>query len=69
MTVYVVLEKQQESGSWDPIQTVEATTDLSAIRKALDGASEVADEYVAVPARSWRPRRVKAETKTQLTLT
>lgn len=68
MTQYVVLARESADG-FEEIGRVESTTDLGAIKKALDGATQATGEFVAVPARSWRPRKVKAETKTQLTIT
>ena len=68
MTVYIVLEKAQ-SGGYMEIGSVEATTDLTAIRRVLDGVTEKTATYVAIPERSWRPRRVEAETKTHLKIT
>ena len=68
MTVYIVLEKEREGG-YVEIGSVEATTDLTAIRRALDGVTETTATYVAIPERSWKPRRVEAETKTHLKIT
>lgn len=68
MTLYVVLGKQDDEVGYLPIGREEATTDQGAIKKALAEVTEVWGEYVAVPARSWRPRKVEAEVKTQLTI-
>lgn len=66
MTLYVVLGKKDDEVGYLPIGEVEATTDRGAITKALDGSLTTKGEYVAVPTRSWRPRQVSAEVKTQL---
>lgn len=69
MTEYLVLEVQERNDNglhlWQKIAAVEARSASSAIREAL-GGEEHEGEYVAVPARSWRPVKVSVETKTQL---
>jgi hypothetical protein len=60
-TDYVVLEDVilGEEGAWRHVGTFTAQTGDEAIRKAYD-AEATADRLVAVPARSWKPRTVKA---------
>lgn len=66
MTQYTVLAKQDDEVGFLLIGEVESTTDKGAIRKALQGVTAAKGQYVAVPTRSWRPRLVEAETKTEL---
>jgi len=65
MTDYVILF-QQDNGGWMELEKrIPARSGTSAIRALLDGA-EARGQYVAIPARSFRPVTVKLETKTQL---
>jgi len=70
MTKYLVLEKQSAApegtkATWAELAEIEATSARSAIRAHLGGGG-TKGEFVAVPARSFKPVRVKVETKTQL---
>lgn len=62
LTEYVLLERDASS-FWSYTTTVEARSAEAAIRSI-----EAAGTYVAVPARSWKPVTVKAETTTVLRL-
>lgn len=69
MTGYVILRKGE--AGWENIGTVEARSARSAVRERLNGSAQSSahygdGEYVAVPARSWAPVRVKSETHTEL---
>src|SRR3990172_9362937 len=64
---YVVLELQEATtpaGLWKYVRTIEAASAAAAIRAVAEGAAT----YVAVPARSWKPLRVRSETQTVLRL-
>jgi CRISPR/Cas system CMR subunit Cmr4 (Cas7 group RAMP superfamily) len=72
-TTYIVLRKcnipvdpetEDYDDVWDVLQTVEAASAESAIKKVavVDGT------LVAVPARSWKPVTVTTETRTILKL-
>jgi hypothetical protein len=67
VTRYVILEHTATEGSnvWIPSGEVDAVSASAAIKKALDGHNE-GGEFVAVPARSWKPVTVAVETKTSL---
>lgn len=61
LTDYLVLAKD-ESGYWKEHKLVAARSAEHAIRAALDGKPAVAlTVYVAVPQRSWKPVKVRAE--------
>jgi hypothetical protein len=66
MTTYVVLIRQTD-GAWQELHTVEASSADDAIRKAAD-AEEGTGTFVAIPARSWKPRRVQLVATTRLKL-
>ena len=58
MTSYMILKKRGDL--WETwTETVEARSERAAINAALDGLEKADGEYVAVPARSWKPRRVQ----------
>lgn len=65
-TDYIVLSRdtsRDTSGYWTQEKTVQARSAEAAIRQlGTEGT------YVAVPARSWKPVTVKAETQTVLRL-
>lgn len=71
-TTYVVLKASASaSGSWAHIgpDTVRANSAADAIRKTLaTRPDDAAGRFVAVPARSWKPVTVRAETQTVLRL-
>jgi hypothetical protein len=52
--------------SWRDIGSVPARSAEAAIREVLAGDSEGSGTYVAIPARSWKPVTVRAETTTTL---
>ncbi len=63
MTEYTLLKYNSETNSWDRIQgNVAASSPRQAVRKLGEG------EYVAVPARSWKPLTVTVETKQVVTI-
>jgi hypothetical protein len=70
MRDYIVLERQGPDApephqrTWREITRVEAANDQQAIRKATDTrpAAERAGVFVAVPARSFKPRTRATET-------
>ena len=77
MTVYTVLKKNShpvdtseevtaylDLAGWDVRGTVKARSAQAAV--SVTAAELGEGEYVAVPARSWRPVSVKVETKTAL---
>lgn len=57
---YVVLKQGESPKDWTEVEEVEAATDQQAIKNATTGASREGT-FVAVPARSWRPRTPKIE--------
>ena len=64
MTEYVVLAKKD--GAWVQYEdVVRASSSRSALRGFLNGRTSNG-EFVAIPARSWRPVTVQVETKTAL---
>ena len=70
MTQYLVFENQDTQdasgvATWQKLRVVEARSSAAAIKVALDGDVHEG-QYVAVPARSWKPVTVKVETKTAL---
>jgi cell division septation protein DedD len=65
-TSYVILEERvQRDGpggtTYEPVETVTATSAVAAIRKAAENAG--AGTYVAIPERSFTPTKVTVETK------
>lgn len=72
-TTYVVLRRDTPAGAWidtGPRHTTRTTK--QAIEQAVELRAEAGvatdGEYVAVPARSWRPVTVTVETKTTIRL-
>lgn len=65
MTHYLILARSKEGG-WQELAGGDARSATAAIRDLLDGRKSDYSEYVAVPARSWKPVTVKVETKTTL---
>ena len=62
-TEYVVLRRNLDAGGWEEVGRVEdASTDTQAIKAVVPAEEE--GTFVAVPARSFRPRTRKVETKT-----
>lgn len=57
-TAYVVLAKAAD-GHWEELDTVTATSDFAAKRKALADNRPGGAEVVAVPVRSWKPEDLK----------
>ena len=68
MTEYVVLMQQSvdDGEAFHIIAYEVARSARSAIQGALVGREDESGQYVAVPARSWKPVTVKVETKTAL---
>lgn len=71
MTRYLVL-RNGPADSWKSEATIEARTAEEAIRRAITPkpdteTGEPHGTFVAVPARSWKPVKVKTETKTRIT--
>jgi hypothetical protein len=67
VTKYAVLHKHPADGDWTEIERVDATSADAAIR-AVAAATDGSGTFVAVPARSWRPKNVTLETKTRTVL-
>ena len=65
MTEYVVLCNQPEYG-WMEVRKVSARSSDSALRAVVADYSPPVEQWVAVPARSWKPVTVKVETKMAL---
>lgn len=63
MTKYMIL-KWDEEGFWHVLIEAEA----SSPRRALVAAKVGEGEYVAVPARSWKPLTVSVEQTTKITI-
>lgn len=62
MTEYVVLEQQNEEGSWRILAQLPAATARQALRQVarqLNG--DGSHTLVAVPERSWQPLTARAE--------
>ena len=64
MTSYVILHYVPESDVWEKFATANATSP----NRALTAAKVSAGQYVAVPARSWKPLTVKTEQVTKVTI-
>jgi hypothetical protein len=68
MTEYVVLTKHEDSWAQVGKDRVLAASARAAISETLKSRpASVEGEFVAVPARSWRPLKVKIETQQRLT--
>jgi hypothetical protein len=68
-TTYTVLHLDTDSGAWRNYDDVKAGSAEAAIRAAVTEAPPlVSTQYVAVPARSWKPVTVTTETRTILKL-
>jgi hypothetical protein len=64
VTDYLILKFDTETGTWK----VSISTEASSARRALSTAKVEEGEYVAIPARSWKPLTVKVETTTKTTI-
>jgi hypothetical protein len=66
-TTYVVLRKigseEQAQPQWMEYGRAHAASSTAAIRECAGIDDQGAAEYVAVPARSWKPVKVTVETK------
>lgn len=60
-TEYTVLVSTDGNTFTVDAASVVARDSNQAIRQHLDGKTEIDATYVAVPARSWRPQKVKTE--------
>jgi hypothetical protein len=68
MSEYLVLYSSP-SGNWESLGLVDARSTAEAIRMRIQkDDNALAGTYVAVPARSWRPVTVTAETQTVIRL-
>ncbi len=72
MTDYVILRRDMDEllddfpSAW---YVVDGIYRASSAKRALDGAAlEIPGDYVAIPARSWKPFPVKVESKTVVTV-
>lgn len=65
MTEYTLLHYNSETNSWERIQGNVAATSP---RRALVAGKVGEGEYVAVPARSWKPLTVTVEQTTKVTI-
>lgn len=70
MTEYVILrndprEDGAQSNRWFEVGP---TVKASSAKRALSAAEISAGEYVALPARSWKPLTVKVEQTTKVTI-
>ncbi len=65
MTEYTLLHYNAETNSWERIQ---GNVAASSARRALAATDLEAGEYVAIPARSWRPLTVTVEQTTKVTI-
>ncbi len=69
MTEYLILRKQDHEDAVPHTWTLEnVITKASSARRALTAAAVPEGEYVAVPARSWKPLTVKVEQTTKVTI-
>lgn len=71
LTRYVVLKQlaadgEATVGAWDAVDTVSAASATEAIRVTAETFG--AGEYVAVPARSWKPRKAEIQTTPRVRL-
>ena len=65
MTDYLILRQNAEqAGVWIQFATASATSPARALR--ISNLDE--GEYVAVPARSWKPLKVSVEQTTKVTI-
>ena len=64
-TGYIVLAKEGES-DWTEAGFYDATSAGAAIRQVADSAAH--SIFVAIPKRSWHPKKPKLTTKTVVTL-
>jgi hypothetical protein len=66
-TTYVILRKigseEQAQPQWMEYGRAKAASSTAAIRECAGIDDQGAAEYVAVPARSWKPVKVTVETK------
>lgn len=70
MTEYKVLASNEVSGVWVVVEDVSAPTAVKAIEIVVSkNAEATATEYVAIPLRSWAPKKVSVTTKTSVKLT
>jgi hypothetical protein len=71
-TTYLVLEQVPSPvTAYAPLRRVEATSAEAAIRQVVEqqaGSDELAEVYVAVPARSWTEQAVTVESKPRISL-
>jgi hypothetical protein len=67
-TSYLVLSLYQ--GYWREVTTLEAQSADAAIRSAVPGLATdtKAEKFVAVPARSWKPREITIDTAPRVKL-
>ncbi len=65
MTEYTILAYNPETNSWDRVQ---GNVVASSARRALAASDLEAGEYVAIPARSWKPLTVSVEQTTKVTI-
>jgi hypothetical protein len=65
-TEYVILERIAGSGDWSEVVRTHSRTSEGAVRKYLDTADDRSGTFVAIPARSWKPVTVRAQTVTTL---
>ena len=68
MTNYIILRKNTGMEVWEQFTAQAASSPQGAIRKAAQNEEDSAD-YVAVPARSWRPVHVEVNVERVLKLT
>lgn len=60
-TEYVILESKDGTGAFTEVGRATAASGSAAIRKYLEGKAEVDGYFVAPPARSWKPQRVRSK--------
>ena len=70
MTEYIILRHTTEEnlGVEGPWEQLTPTHKASSPRRALVAANVKAGEYVAIPARSWKPLTVKTEQTVKVTI-
>jgi len=68
-TRYVVLQKHAAPGGWEVLnERVWAASSDAAVRQSLTANDNKEGEYVAVPARSWKPTKVTVVQETKVRL-
>ena len=61
MTTYVILQRVGTPENWTLIGRADGASGRAAVAAFTNGGTEIEGEYIATPARSWKPVTVKVE--------